>query len=195
MLTFNSPSCPNSVSQPNHIYIVAREHLVEDLASDTIHQVVLKEKHEQWILKINEIERVYNGTTEKCLLDSSWSFDFQINVGSDRQCILQSDPEAVVRDYAIHASSSAIPQFHTFGYPSAKYSHLGRIRLDSILSYRLKDAAEPASLHRDIICGESNFSYCDGAPYQVLDTQTTPELPFKVVALWLYFQSDLSQEE
>jgi hypothetical protein len=177
------------------IYIFAHEYLIDDLALDTMRQMVSKEKHEQWVPNITDIERVYNGTTEKSPLRQFVLLCFPNNVASNRQCILQSAPEAFVRDYAIHASSGAMPEFHAFGYTSARYSHWGRIRLDSILSFRLRDAKEPAFLHTDIIRRASNFTYCDGAIYEALDTQTIPELPFKIFASWLYFESDLSHDE
>jgi hypothetical protein len=158
-------------------------------------KMLSKQKHEQWVPNISEIDQVYDGTPEKSPLRQFVVVCFPNNVTSDRQAILQCAPEAFVREYAIHASSGANLELPTSDYTSGKYSQSGRIRLDIVLSFRLKDSEEFGLLHLDIICRGSNSSYCNGTLYHVLDTRTISELSFKIFASWLYFESDLGDEE
>lgn len=112
---------------------------------------------------MDEIDRIYDGILEKSLLRYFVVINFLNNVASDRQSILETAPEAFVREYAIHASSGADRiQRPKCDYYSRKYLRWGKIRLDNILVFQIQDLEELAFLHMDVICRDLFFAYGEG---------------------------------
>ena len=179
------------------LYIFACEYLVDQLASETIHQMRSKQKTKRWVPNINEIEQIYDKTAEKSPLRELVILCFLNNVTPDRKFILKSAPEAFVREYAITAASNTDLELRNiqmqFRYSSGEHCNLGWIRLDSILRFQLRDSKEPGFLHSNLICGDSE--YCDNTLYHVVGSQPFLKSTFKVFASWLYFEDDLGHEK
>lgn len=183
------------------IHLFACEYLIDELAAETIECMRSNLGSKEWTPRVDDIEHIYERTSEDSLLREMLVICLSLSTSSDRPSILRAAPAAFVREFAVHISTNPSRQLKYLdawpGSTPTKANLSDCLQLDSVIRFQLQDMTQPVFLHADVLCREVNIESIDlnrESGYRVCDTQMIHNSTFRIFASWLYFEDNPCDE-
>lgn len=175
-------------------YIFGLDYLIDALPPEILHYMLANGIDEDWDPNLQDIEHVYEHTSDACPLRELLIISFAKSC-HDKQAIIFNAPESFVRSYALHASASSNNSIYDFRSRQMRTtrscSQTAALDFNTVLIFPLEDSDRAAVLHASVLSAEPISLGKEEPVLQVVGTRLIDLVSFKSFASWLYFDDDL----